>query len=137
MTLPRLTDIEQRAQNATEGPWRIWEDLTDGGFIHVGDEAGVIPEGEISTPDGIEVNPVAKCYIEPDADFIAHSRADIPALTAAIRAVLELHKPIEALNTHYYRMQRVCTGCGTDDGNWQTWPCPTVKAITEHLDVNP
>ena len=70
-----------------------------------------------------------------DIEQRANAATDVPALTAAIRAVLELHKPIEALNTRYNRMQRVCTGCGTDDGNWQTWPCPTVRGIAERLGV--
>lgn len=100
MTLPRLTDIEQRANMV------------------------------YSPHDSIGVDST-----KADAEFIAASHQDVPALTAAIRAALELHQPIEALNTRYNRMQRVCTGCGTDDGNWQTWPCPTVRAITEHLDV--
>jgi hypothetical protein len=26
-------------------------------------------------------------------------------------------------------MRKVCTGCGTDNGNWQVWPCPTIRAI--------
>ena len=33
----------------------------------------------------------------------------------------------------YNRIQRVCTGCGQDDGNWAIYPCPTVRAITEAL----
>lgn len=44
-------------------------------------------------------------------------------------AVREIHQPIEALNVRYGQKQQVCTGCGTDDGNWQLYPCPTIRAV--------
>lgn len=50
------------------------------------------------------------------------------ALNDAARAV---HYPVEALNTRYGRRQQVCAGCGTDDGNWMVWPCPTTRALTK------
>ena len=49
-----------------------------------------------------------------------------------IDAVLALHEPIPAAD---YGVRdrpshvQVCTGCGQDDGNWQYWPCPTVRAL--------
>ena len=53
----------------------------------------------------------------------------------ALEAVLKIHAPIDALNMRYRggRVQQVCTGCGTDDGNWNHWPCPTVRAITDAI----
>lgn len=92
MTTDRLTEIEQRLAAATEYPWVIWEDLTDGGFVHVGDLAGVIPEGEMATEDGVEVNPTAKCYIREDAELIAHAPADLAALVKFARAVEDAEK---------------------------------------------
>lgn len=58
-------------------------------------------------------------------------RANTAGFTAAIEAVLEVHQPIDAAMSsgRHERMVKVCTGCGTDDGNWQRWPCPTVAAI--------
>ena len=49
-----------------------------------------------------------------------------------IDAALALHAPVDALhygpkNTHKVQ---VCTGCGQDDGNWNQWPCATVRALT-------
>lgn len=46
-------------------------------------------------------------------------------------AVLEVHQPVDAVRYvgRKQRLTRVCSGCGTDDGNWQVWPCPTVRAI--------
>ena len=84
MTDEQLAEIEARANAATPGPWRV----TNG---H--------PSG---TPRA--VSPVLKFdslmragqpYAE-NADFIAHARADIPALISALRAaqarVAELEK---------------------------------------------
>jgi hypothetical protein len=55
----------------------------------------------------------------------------IEALEGKIRRVREIHEPIDAVmfaggGQH---ARRVCTGCGTDDGNWQVWPCPTIRAL--------
>lgn len=60
--------------------------------------------------------------------------AHIERLHEAVKRVKALHEPIDALNVRHDRMQKVCTGCGTDDGNWQTWPCPTIRAITSEAD---
>lgn len=49
----------------------------------------------------------------------------------AIQAIRVLHSPIDAAiygGRNAYKVQ-VCTGCGQDDGNWQRYPCPTIKAI--------
>lgn len=54
------------------------------------------------------------------------------ALTA-IEAVRALHSPADAAmygGRNVYKVQ-VCTGCGQDDGDWQRYPCPTVRAIAE------
>lgn len=47
-----------RCAMATEGPWAPWLDWVD----------------------GVDVNPVAYVYTPEDRAFIAHARADIPAL---------------------------------------------------------
>jgi len=61
-----------------------------------------------------------------------HAPQDRAALLAAVDAGLAIHQPIEALmyTGPQQRKVQVCTGCGTDDGNWQRYPCPTVRAIT-------
>lgn len=52
-------------------------------------------------------------------------------LRAAIERVRAVHEPVDAM--HYgsrtSRLVQVCMGCGQDDGNWQQWPCPTIRAI--------
>lgn len=65
--------------------------------------------------------------------------ADHNPLVAAVRAVLDVHDSIDAVQYAGSRQipRRVCTGCGTDAGNWQVWPCPTVRAITTALKARP
>jgi len=60
---------------------------------------------------------------------------DRAALVAALTAALDAHEPVNALLNPgpHERVVKVCTGCGTDDGNWQRWPCPTVRVITDAL----
>ena len=111
----RLNEIEARANAATEGPWEASMDRVE----HTGDSQYAVAYD------------VAR---EEDAEFIAHARTDLPRLLAAVRAVEAVHEPIDALNVRINRIQKVCTGCGTDDGNWQVWPCPTIRAITEALE---
>ena len=56
--------------------------------------------------------------------------------TDAIRAVLEVHRGVPAINTTAppgLQACKVCAGCGTDAGNWQQWPCPTVQAVGQAL----
>lgn len=50
-------------------------------------------------------------------------------LRAKIEAARKAHRPIEALNTRVNKFQQVCSGCGTDAGDWETWPCPTIRAL--------
>lgn len=56
------------------------------------------------------------------------------ALEAQLNRVREVHQPIEALNIRHRpngRLTQVCSGCGTDDGNWQIYPCPTIRALKD------
>jgi len=71
--------------------------------------------------------PMCNAILDALAPFVAaretQARDDIAA------RVRKVHEPVEALNVRYGHTQKVCTGCGTDAGNWQVWPCPTVRAI--------
>ena len=112
----RLNEIEARTNAATEGPWRYVSIFEVGGFVEnsrgrelfdwAQDDAGTI-----CAPDG-------------DAEFIAHARTDVPALVAALRAVLELHAEAGRGSDTY------CTHCFPDCFDY---PCPTVTAIRRHL----
>ena len=71
-----LTEVTERAEKATAGPWSACEMLSQGepgtGFWNVQ------PIGE---PDDM--------LAEEDAEFIAHAREDIPRLLAALRTAHE------------------------------------------------
>ena len=53
--------------------------------------------------------------------------------TKALRAVVELHKPIQMIMPHG---AIYCMGCGRDhefDEYWIEYPCPTIQAIEKEL----
>ena len=120
----RLNEIEARANAATEGPWE-WE-----GDAKAEWEEGansLVPSRRPDDPvlygygydaSGIEVKNPA------DAEFIAHARADVPDMAAALRAVLKLHKH------HAGRGGEHCGRCFPDEWGW---PCATVAAIHLHI----
>ena len=57
--------------------------------------------------------------------------AEVRELRAKVERVREVHEPIDAMLNpgRHERVVKVCIGCGTDDGNWQRWPCPTIRAL--------
>lgn len=58
------------------------------------------------------------------------------AAEAALDRIRSIHSPVDAVmyaNGREYPRQ-VCAGCDTDDGNWQVWPCPTIRAMRPHPD---
>lgn len=63
-------------------------------------------------------------FAERTKDLIENADADI-------ERVRQIHTPIDALNVAIGKVQQVCTGCGKDDGNWEIWPCPTIRALEE------
>lgn len=66
-----------------------------------------------------------------NADQLAH--VDAPAMVAALRAVLDLHvfRPQETGGGDF---AIVCAACHYDSADDETDPCPTVLAITTHLE---
>lgn len=69
----RLAEIRARAENATEGPWEV---------IPTVGNAVVADDG-----DGYWTDVADRIETEADAEFIAASRTDLPALLAAVEAV--------------------------------------------------
>lgn len=81
--IDRLDQIKGRADKATEGPW-----LAE----HSGEQGNcVIPHDAKSTRESVAV--IRLLDQQADAEFIAHARTDVPRIEAALRAVLDLHKP--------------------------------------------
>lgn len=118
----RLDEIQGRADAATHGPWE-----RDNDYDIMGRRPGLSPDPELDPVIG---------HLERDEDdeFIAHARADVPALVAALRAVLDLHKPVEVEPS-----DTICRECsfqlpnGRYFGRLEEWPCPTFRAIEAAL----
>lgn len=73
LTNERLAEIEARAAKATPGPW-----------VHGGGQ-DIQTEDEIDVADACKGDGYLCAEGLADADFIAHSRTDIPDLIAEIR----------------------------------------------------
>lgn len=63
---------------------------------------------------------------EEDAEFIAHARTDVPALVAALRAVIGLHRIIRVGGAGGATYE-VCQNCN------QPAPCTYIQTIRQHL----
>ena len=123
--MKRLDEIEARANAATEGPWEEGERC-----VFTLDGAPVVSDDMVHYAHGMAGEGV--CHGE-DAEFIAHARQDVPALVAALRAVLELHAPTPSdIYPHDVCHHPHCTD-PTDQMEQSPWPCPTVTAIRQHL----
>lgn len=76
-----LDEIQARADAATEGPWRaLTTGRTGGDHWYICDEGEAI--ASVASQDGFNED-----QREPDAEFIAHAREDVPKLVAALRHV--------------------------------------------------
>lgn len=73
MTPEELDQIEQRAELATEGPWRLLE---------VDAPKPELCATRIETEDEEDI---AIFHIRADAEFTCHARTDIPKLVSEVR----------------------------------------------------
>ena len=116
MTRPSLAGIEQRGAAATEGPWVTWE--ADATFVTHPDK----------TSDELGFW-IAEGYEEPDAALIAHTRTDLPALTAAVRDVLKAATPHwENQTRREAKFSRPGSACVCE-------VCDIMRALAAHLDL--
>ena len=137
MTRPSLAGIEKRTAAATEGPWVVNGPAEQWAVISSGHDSVIHaytvhdPDCEGCTCGGDEAGHVA-ISVE-DAEFISAARADVPALTAAVRDVLALHR--EGGEVMGYDAEGVldylpaCIECN------HKWPCPTRDRLAAHLDL--
>lgn len=150
----RLAEIDARANAATEGQWSV--ELS---WTNAGDNDGYPSYAVVSRPDR---DAVASDAIEEDAEFIAHAREDVPALVAALRAVLDLHAPVPVYgwaddcdgDDEHHEQQHfetdagdylckdkptgevMCASCNDEvDGDAVPYPCTTARAIDAALGV--
>jgi len=147
----RLDEIQARADQATAGPWEV-----DNDYDIMGRRPGLSPDPEMDPVIG---------HLERDEDdeFVIAARTDVPALVAALRAVLDLHKPMriyehedscedeseehreerhvesaESIGEHYCLDLpmgiTLCSECSHDlDFDGRDYPCPTAVAIEAAL----
>ena len=133
----RLDQIEARANAATEGPWTPDEytEVDPDGFYELSRVIAPDPDGD----DWCAIGVVHTGILRPDADFIAAARTDVPALVAALRAVLEPHTPHECVSSLagddpcLILHGGACALRGRCRECHHTHPCPTVRAIEEAL----
>ena len=114
----RLAETRAREEAATEGPWTAEYSGEQGNCV--------LPPGSQSTREAVAVTRLLSA--QADAEFIAASRTDLPALLAAVEAVMELHAADEDGD---------CAECirraqGRGD---QSYPCPTITTLTAALEV--
>lgn len=90
MTPEQLAEIEARAAAATPGPWEVAEAGgprgTDEYFVRMGEDdaySDVAIAADIFDPIYNEIS-------QANASFIAHARADVPALVAEVRRLQEV-----------------------------------------------
>jgi hypothetical protein len=86
-----LDAIEARAEAATEGPWQydgmpLREDAEYGHIVTGGGTPGSMREHQICW-----VGETLNLRAPEDAEFIAHARADVPALLAEVRRLRALN----------------------------------------------
>ena len=63
-------------------------------------------------------------------------RSDVIDSLQALRAVVELHKPVETTPPWEYKFYTACNSCEewTNDGAYSVaYPCPTIQAIEKEL----
>ena len=133
----RLNEIEARANAATEGPWAPDEytEVDPDGFYELARVIAPDPDGD----DWCAIGVVHTGILRPDAEFIAHARADVPALVAALRAVLDLHRAHECTSSFadddpcFIMHGGSCALSGTCRECHNNHPCLTARAIEESL----
>lgn len=158
-TSDRLDQIEARINAATTGPWsHCLDELRNRTAVHRIGSSEVNADVAFTYRDREGRGPGMQ-----DAEFIAHARADVPAMLAALRAVLDLHQPMTMYehedccenDTDDHREERhaedvnhggeffcmdlptgivLCAECSRDlDFDGRDYPCPTVRVINAAL----
>ena len=135
----RLDKIEARTNAATEGPWE-WDGESN--------EPWPAGDNSLRSVSGAKDDLVLYAWgydaygieaaRDADAEFIAHARADVPDMAAALRAVLEVHQDGGESqgyldDGHYGDIPHCCTECGSLGEYGVPWPCATVTAIRQHI----
>ncbi len=104
--LARLDAAIARAERATPGPWKVlWFDdiSTVGGTMVYPENTGRRPMAEMFGPN------YPSYPAHENGTFVAHSRTEHPAFAKALRAIAEVHKPLQVFS------RPACRGLRGDD----------------------
>jgi hypothetical protein len=116
----RLAELAALADAATPGPW-VWHGYMESGQTLAFPNEPYHEANVLKTTDDWPPT-------DADAAFIAASREAVPALIAALRAVLDEHREVGS-DGGCVRCASWIEGVPTPE----PWPCPTVRAITSAL----
>lgn len=130
-----LVERQRLADAATEGPWEA-RPHSSGDPSYGPQEYRIVSlaKGEDAhTRAGDLYGPVVASadYSEMgylDSRFAADARSSVPAMAAALTAVLDLH----VAERWEWDDSIVCSRCGPEDAPHE-WPCETVRAIEAAL----
>lgn len=137
-----LDRMQALADAATEGPWEVghgWAYKVTGDSYPVGRLLNVFRAEKWAER---EKRAEEEALVQRNIEFAAHARTDLPRTIAALRAVLDLHKPGEGASQGYTGrdygyIEPYCEGCEASDEYAVEWPCKTVRAISTALGVSP
>lgn len=113
MNKEQLEVIKKRANKATEGPWKIFEDSEVKGGCQIGTAwdhpQAKGPVGIVNLATSVTGGEIKNCvYIQGDnARFIAHARQDVPALIAEVERLQRFKNYFDYLH-----------GQGLEMANW-------------------
>ena len=142
-----LTEIRDREQAATKGPWRKTLAPNGGPMVET---TWLVPEGYVGSGMTVRVTnhmlgTAGKHEEEAaNAEFIAHAREDVPRLLAALDEVLKLHRPRQLYGmVESFSGGRLCAHGPDydgdahfegDDGVWYCRDHPTVMVCDSCAD---
>lgn len=140
----QLADIERRANAATEGPWRLYDGKRS-------NRDAAVETSWSHDEDGADTELITDWCKPADAAFIAHARADVPALLAIVReyaaklaAVRAIHEPCQMFEYDDVNgvfvldagekvvMSTICRGCTPDEviEDAEDWSYDDSRAVT-------
>lgn len=124
----RLTEIEQRVNAATEGPWKEWCESCDGDGWYAGHDDDECRELGDCVCTGVQIECEAcegtgrqgRILSTADVTFIAHAREDVPFLLARVRELETMRDALREWKCPMCHGRRIET-CGCDKQVCYDW----------------
>ena len=134
MIQDKIKKIKEQADAASKGPWVV--EGIDAGHskveMHWHVSTGYLGDTicDMDAFTRITNESVAQDEGEHDAHFIADARTNVPAMSEALLAVLEIHQ-----EDIFRGMSNGCVVCGPEPTG-PYYPCKTVQKISKSLGVD-